>query len=440
MPKAIRYTLLSLRDLLVTAGPFIALAVALLALAYWWLDPMPPKQVRLATGPDQSAYAEFGKRYAKALARHGIEVKLISTEGSAQNLELLRAGQADLAFVKGGSNEQMIDPDNELESLGSLFVEPVWLFYREQSARKVSRGGTLSSLAELKGLRVNVGTEGSGIPSLMDKLFEVNRVERSAVQLSRLGQTPATVAFLNGELDALVFASAPESPMVQMLLQTPGVKLMNFAQNEAYARRFSFLSPVVLPRGVVDLAADLPAQDARLIATTATLLVHEDVHPALMQLFSQASLKLHGNAGWFNRAHEYPNLANNEFPLAKEAERTVRNGVPLLQRYLPYMLANLIERMWFALGVILAVLLPLSRVVPPLYAFRVRSRVFRWYAQLGAIERRLQTQPDSAPDLQEELQQLEARVGRIKVPLSYADELYALRSNIELVRRKLRQA
>jgi hypothetical protein len=316
-------------------------------------------------------------------------------------------------------------------------MEPVWLFYREEAARKVAADGTLNALADLKGLRVNVGTEGSGIPSLMDKLFEVNRIDRNTLQLARLGQTPATVDFLNGELDALVFASAPESSMVQMLLQTPGVKLMNFAQNEAYARRFAFLSPVTLPRGVVDLAADLPAQDVRLIASTATLLARQDVHPALMQLFSQASLKLHGNAGWFNRAHEFPNLANNEFPLAKEAERTVRQGVPLLQRYLPFMLANLMERMWLAMGLILAVLLPLSRVVPPLYEFRIRSRVFRWYGQLRAIEDQLQTQTDTTQELLAELSQLEARVAKVSVPLSYADELYALRNNIELVRRKL---
>lgn len=437
MPKAIRYTILSLRDLLASAGPFILLTVALLALAYWWLDPTPPKQVTLATGPAQSAYDNFGKRYASELARHGIEVKLINTEGSAENLVLLRDGKVDLAFVKGGSNEQQIDHENELESLGSLFVEPVWLFYREEAARKVSRGGTLNALADLKGLRVNVGTEGSGIPSLMDKLFEVNRIDRSTLQLSRLGQTPSTVAFLNGELDALVFASAPESSMVQMLLQTPGVKLMNFAQSEAYARRFAFLSPVTLPRGVVDLAADVPAQDVRLVATTATLLVHEAVHPALMQLFSQASLKLHGNAGWFNRAHEFPNLAYNEFPLAKEAERSIRQGVPLLQRYLPFMLANLLERMWLVMGLILAVLLPLSRVVPPLYEFRIRSRVFRWYGQLRAIEDELQAKSSTPQALLEELGKIEARVARVTVPLSYADELYALRSNIELVRRKL---
>ncbi len=440
MSPTLRHTLLSLRDLVLSAGPFALLAVGLLALAYWWLDPMPPKQVTLATGPAQSAYAEFGKRYVQAMARYGIEVRLLPSEGSSQNLKWLREGRADLGFVQGGSDELAASHDSGLEALGSLFVEPVWLFYRTAAARQVAPDATLSALGQLKGLRVNVGTAGSGVPSLMDKLFEVNRIEAKTIRISRLEQTPATVAFLNGELDALVFASAPEALMVQMLLQTPGVKLMDFAQSEAYSRRFAFLSPVTLPRGVVDLAGDVPARDVRLIATTTALLARDGVHPAVMQLFSQASLELHGKAGWFNRAHEFPNVANMEFPLAKEAERTIRNGVPLLQRYLPFSLANLMERMWLALGIIIAILLPLSRIVPPLYEFRIRSRVFRWYAQLREIEERLQTRPEAAQGLVDELGQLETRVEKISVPLSYADELYALRNHIEMVRQKLLRA
>ncbi|HOZ62837.1 MAG TPA: TAXI family TRAP transporter solute-binding subunit, partial [Burkholderiaceae bacterium] len=249
MPKAIRNTLLSLRDLLASAGPFILVAIVLLTLAYWWLDPNPPKRVTLATGPAQSAYAEFGTRYAKALAANGIQVVLLPSEGSSANLQLVREGKADLGFVQGGSGARDVSGDNAPVSLGSLFVEPVWLFYRAESASKVTPTGILGSLTQLKGLRVNVGTAGDGVPNLMNALFDVNRIESSGMTLSQLDQTSATVAFLNGELDALVFASAPESLMVQMLLQTPGIKLMDFAQNEAYSRRLPFLAAVSLPRG-----------------------------------------------------------------------------------------------------------------------------------------------------------------------------------------------
>ena len=440
MAKKISYALLSMRAMLVSAGPFILLALSLLALAYWWLDPNPPKQVTLATGPAQSAYAEFGTRYAKALAQNGIEVRLVPSEGSSANLQLLREGKIDLGFVQGGTDENPLNAQSGIESLGSLFVEPLWLFYKTQAAIDATSNDTLTSFGQLKTLRINVGTPGSGVPALMEKLFEVNRLELATLKLSKLEQTPATMAFLNNEVDAIVSASAPESPMVQMLLQTPGVKLLDFNQNEAYSRRFSFLTPVSLPRGVVDLAGDVPTSDVRLVAPTTTLLARDGVHPAILQLFSQASLKMHGSAGWFNRAREYPNVANTEFPLAQEADRTIRNGVPLLQRYLPFSLANLMERMWLALGIIIAVLLPLSRIVPPLYQFRIRSRIFRWYGQLRNIEERLGENTESPAVLLTELEALEVHAEKVTVPLSYADELYSLRNHIDMVRQKLRKA
>ena len=435
MPKTIRYTLLSLRDLAASVGPFVFLAVALLVLAYWWLDPNPPKRVTLATGPAQSAYEEFGKRYAKALAAEGIEVVTVPSDGSAANLQLLRDGKVDLGFVQGGTSDYSNEDEERLASLGSLFVEPLWLFYREASARKVTPSATLTSLTQLAGLRINMGTPGSGVPSLMTKLLESNRIEPTTLQISTLSQTPATVAFLGGELDAIVFASAPESLMVQMLLQTPGVRLMNFAQSEAYSRRFAFLSPARLPRGVVDLAGNIPPEDVRLVAPTTALVTRTTTHPALLQLFAQAGNQIHGGAGWFKRAREYPNIENNELPMAREAERAIKNGAPLLQRYLTFWMANLIERMWLVMGIIIAVLLPLSRIVPPLYTFRVRSRIFRWYGQLRNIEVRIDTDDNYA--LLQELNTLESNAEKITVPLSYTDELYALRSNIQLVRKKL---
>jgi TRAP transporter TAXI family solute receptor len=441
MSQNIRYTLLSLRDLAVSIGPFALLTLALLAFTYWWLDPNPPKRVVLATGPAQSAYDEFGKRYATALARYGITVELLSTEGSSANLELLRSGQADIGFVQGGSADFGYDEEESIVSLGSLFVEPLWLFYREDAAQRLKQKPTIANLSELQGGRVNVGTPGSGVPRLFATLLDVNRIDRQKMQLSELEQTPATVAFLDGELDALVFASAPESLMVQMLLQSPGVHLLDFAQSEAYSRRFAYLTPVVMPQGVVDLSKNVPAQDVRLVASTTSLLAGAKTHPAILQLFAQTATDLHGGGGWFSRAREYPSLEHSEVPLSPEAVRAIKNGPPFLQRYLPFWLANLVERMWLAMGLILALALPLSRVVPPLYAFRIRSRVFRWYAQLRSIEQRSQENdgPQQLSELLEQLDALEEKVEQVVVPLSYTDELYALRNNIALVRQKLLQ-
>ena len=444
MPKALRNTLLSIRDLLVTAGPFIAIAMILLTLAYFALDPNPPRRVVLATGPEQGAYAEFGKRYAAWLKQHGITVELRTTQGAAENLALLRdpASGVDLAFVQGGADEarpsgEAADDERagSLVSLGSLFYEPVWLFYREDSAQRLLKSPTLTTLTQLPGWKLNIGAAGSGVPNLMKKLLEANRIEASAITLLQQPQTPAVVSLLNAETDALVFASAPESLMVQMLLQTPGIKLFDFAQAEAYSRRFAFMSPVLLPRGVVDLAADVPPADVRLVAPTAALVAKRGTHAALIQLFVQGAQVIHGEAGWFQRKGEFPSARNTEFPLAKEADRYYRNGPPLLQHYLPFWLANLVDRMWVAMLSIIAILIPLSRIVPPLYEFRIRSRIFRWYGQLRAVEEAHGKRPND--ELEQELDAIETRVEQVSVPLSYADQLYALRSHINLVRRRL---
>jgi hypothetical protein len=187
---------------------------------------------------------------------------------------------------------------------------------------------------------------------------------------------------------------------------------------------------------VVDLARDLPPQDVRLVATTTALLARADTHPALLQLFALAARDFHGGAGWFNRAGTFPTVAHSEYAVSREAARTIASGAPFLQRWLPFWLANLVERMWLALGIIVAVMLPLSRIVPPLYQFRIRSRVFRWYGQLRDLEQRLVDEPHEAGAIARELDELQQRVGRISVPLSYADELYALRNNIDRVRER----
>jgi TRAP transporter TAXI family solute receptor len=438
VPRIVRETLISVRDLLIAWGPFFVIGIGLLILAYFLLDPMPPKHVVLGTGPENGAYAEFGKRYVEELKRYGIGVELRQTVGSRENLVLLRDGKQklDLAFVQGGASETIRTRAEEEQepvvSLGSLFFEPVWIFYRADSFKE------FTMLTQLRGKRVNIGARGSGTPGLMMRLLGANQIEREELQRSMLTDQDAVIALLEGKLDAIVLIAAPEAAYVQMLLQTPGIRLLEMAQAEAYARRYRYISPVVLPRGVAHLALDVPPRDLQLIAATTSLVAREDLHPALVQLFVQAAARIHSGSGWIARAGQFPSAAHNEFPLAKDAERYYRTGPPLLQQYLPFSLANLIDRMWVALFSIVVVLLPVSRMVPPLYRFRVRSRIFRWYRNLRVIETELEGNERPREELLASLDKLDARAAGVRVPLAYADQLYALRSHIDLVRARLR--
>lgn len=442
MPKTLKLILLSIRDLIASAGPIVFIVIGLLIAAYWWLQPQPPKHVTLATGPTGSAYAQFGKRYAAALKNTGIEVELKATSGSTENLQLLRSGGADVGFVRGGSADPKADDDAGLNSLGSLFYEPIWLFYRADTAQQIDRKtATLTSLTQLRGLRVNVDLQGSGLPEIMERLFKANRLGPDDLLLSNLEQGAAVGALEAGLLDVIVLSSAPQSPQVQRMLRSDDIKLMDFGQADAYSRRFPFLSPVTLPRGVVDLSKDLPPHDVTLLAATTSLLSREETHPALRQLFAETAQSVHSGAGWFNRARDFPNTRTSELPVSPEGDRAINGTPPVWKRYLPFWASNLIERMWLVLGGLLVLMLPLSRVVPPLYQFRVRRRVFRWYARLRDIEAKVDAKGEIKDSEQkallDDLDQLDRTVNKVAVPLSYADELYALRNNIYAVRKRV---
>ncbi len=437
--------LLSLRDLLVSAGPVLLLALGVLVAAYAWLDPQPPRQVTLATGPAGSAYAEFGTRYAQALARQGIRVRLLATEGAQANLQALRDGVADLAFVRGGSADPQADSEAGIASLGALFYEPVWVFHRTDATAGRAPAATpsvakeapgMTRLTQLRGLRVNIDQPGSGVPELVQRLLAANAIGGDDIVASQLPPEAATEALLGGSLDALVLVSAPESPVVGRLLRAPRIALMDVARADAYARRFAFVQSVTLPRGVADLAADLPPHDVALLATTTSLLTREQTHPALRQLFAQAAQGLHGDTGWFNRARDFPNTRTSELPVSPEGDRAINGTPPFWQRYLPFWASNLLERMWLVIGGLIVLLLPLSRVVPPLYTYRVRQRVFRWYARLRRIEARLAEAPAERELLLNELDELDRLANQTTVPLAHTDELYALRGHIEAVRRR----
>ncbi len=384
-------------DLVVGAGPvvvgllIVTLGVALYA-AYRVLDPTPSKHLVIATGPEQGAYAEFAKRYLPLLAEHGVTLELRSTQGSAENLSLLRDSTSGVqaAFVQGGVATATAGSTAALKSLGNVAYEPIWLFYSEASARARLGKTPLTRLSQLAGWRINTGPVGGGGATLFAQLAEANQLEATQLQLGDKPAVHGVVDLLQGRADALLMVAAADAPLVQYLLQTPGVALLGFPQAHAYERRFPFLRALMLPRGVIDLAGDRPPQDLPLVAATASLVVRDDLHPALVQLLVQAAHKAHGEAGWFNRAAEFPNPSATDLPLAQEAERFYRSGQPWLQRYLPFWLANFIDRMWIVLLPLLAVSIPLSRVLPPLIESRVRSRVYRWYAHLRAVEQALE--------------------------------------------------
>ena len=417
-----------------TIGLLIVLAGFLVA--YQFVEPAPPNHITLATGGPNGAYHAFGLELNALLAEQGIELELRNTAGSVENAALLAAGEVDLALIQGGTGLPTALVDGEpvgdaLRGLASLYFEPLWGFVRLEEGAQAS---SLSRLQQLQGLRVNRGAPGSGTRALVDELLTLNAMEASG--FSEHSTADASQQLLAGELDAVFVVGGATSPEVEALLRAEGIGLMNLERSEAYHLQHRYLSPLLLPAGAIDLAENRPGADVEMIGVTAMLASREDLHPALVDLVLLSAPAIVGGDGLFQRAGEFPTARFLSLPVGDEAARFHKRGPSFLQRYLPFWAATLIDRLIVMLVPLVALMLPLMRLFPPIYRWRVRSRIYKWYADLRDIEARMDS-GESGDALIAEVQRLEDEVKRVDTPLSYADELYHLRGHIELVQARI---
>lgn len=422
----------SWRDLLLSAAP-VALITALgIVAAYWVVQPAPPRTLTLTAGPEGSVFSLNAERYRKVLARNGIELKIEHSQGSLDNLRRLADAQfsVDVGFVQAGVFEG--EPPPGLVSLGSVFRQPLAVFYRGRAA--------VGMLSAFRGKRIAVGAEGSGARALALTLLKANGIAEDSAALLDLAGEAAAQALLGGKADvAFLMGDSATPPTMRRLIGTPGIHLMSFAQADAYARRYPYLEKLVLPMGALDFGANTPERDLALIGPTVDLVAREHLHPALSDLLIEAAQEVHGKASVLQRAGEFPAPLEHEFPVSDEAKRYYKSGKSFLYRLLPFWVASLADRIAILLVPIVLLLLPGLRVLPWLYSWRIRSRIYRWYGQLIALERGAQPQLAQADRraLLARLDEIEGAVNRIKVPVAYADQLYVLREHISFVRNRL---
>lgn len=414
-----------------------AVALLIIGLAFWvafrFVRPAPPHEFVISTGSDSGAYHVYGERYVELLARDSIEVKLRASSGSVENLKRLADGQSgvSVAFVQGGVGNATEYPN--LVTLAALYYEPLWVFYRGDRE--------LTLLSDLVDKSVAIGPEGSGTRALALALAAVSKMAERAKSFLPLGGSEAANALIAGKIDAALFVAGPDAPVVQRLLSDKGVRLMNLSQAEALSRRFPYLATVTLPRGVIDLAGDLPAKDITLVATTAYLVAREDFHPALISVLLQATSRVHRGGGLFHRPGDFPVAREGDFPLSDAAERYFRSGPPFLQRYMPFWVANLLQRLLVLLVPLIAVVIPVMRIFPGVYKWRVRMRVFRWYRALRIVDAETGKgpPPERVRELLSQLDEIEDHVSRTRVPLTYSDYAYNLKLHIDMVRARLQR-
>lgn len=421
------------REWLATGWPLVLIAGLGFWAAFQFVEPAPPRHLVITTGGEDGAYYSFAKRYQEVFARNGIELEIRTSAGSAENIERLQRGEAELAFVQGGG---LSERPQGLLSLGSVFYEPIWVFVRGRALP--------DRLTQLEGWRIGIGQEGSGVRALASQLLEANEIKVAGQRIVSLGGLEAAAELQQGRLDALFVIAAPEAPIVQVLLRSPGIQVMSFSQAEAYRRQFPFLSRLMLPEGGVDLVRNYPGQDTQLLATTANLVARDDLHPALLTLMLNAAREVHGGSGFFQSQGEFPAYKDSSFPLAEGAARFYQSGPPLLQRYLPFWLAVLADRFLVLALPLFALLFPLLRLAPALYTWRIRSRICRCYGELKFLENDIKQYYDGgladvaqSGDFRRRLDEIEAVANGLSLPLAFTDLLYTLREHINLVRKTL---
>jgi TRAP transporter TAXI family solute receptor len=403
--------------------PAAAVVLGVYAVLSRIVEPLPPRRITFSTGREGGAYHAFAREYAKLAAADGFTVEILPGAGSVQTLQRLAAGQAMTGFVQGGTAEAA--KTDGLLALGSLYYEPIWLFHR--------RAQPFRRIGDLRGLRIQIGEEGSGVRPLALRLLRDSGVTAQNSTLVGLTSEAAAAALESGRIDAGFFIMTPNVPLVRRLLLHPAVGLWNVQRTTAYTTRYRFLSTVTLGEGVVDLVTNVPDHDVTLLAATATLVVRDDVHPVIVRLLLKTAETLHSRPGLFEAPNAFPSDAFVELPLHEVARRYLRKGPPFLERFLPFWIAVTVERWALLILPPLGLLLPLIRFLPGLYNEQMRKRVTKWYRVVHEIDRTLeQCTPEEAREAAERLRRVQSELANMPPPpAGLMGELYDLKIHVE---------
>lgn len=417
----------------------VAVLAALLWLAVRYISPAPPRTLVMSTGATDGAYHRFGLRYQEILRANGIRLELQPSSGGMENIQRLNEGSASVGFVQGGTGLLATDPEalpesTALRSLATVAFEPVWIFTHTLDLSK--------GLGALAGKRIAVGLSGSGNLHVARQLLSTYgvRANTNGTVFVTEGGTAAAKMLRERQVDALIMIAAPQAQAVQQLLNEGQVRLASLEQVEGLAQRYPYFQPITLKRGAVDPARDLPSADVHLLATTANLVVHDDLHPALDYLLLEAAKQVHSQASLINRPGEFPNPRDTDYPLSDQAERYFKHGQPFLQNYLPFWVAIYVQRMLLWLLPLAAILVPLMRVLPGLVNWRRQSRLYRRYGELKYLELDLasrQLDDDERRSAQDQLDRIEDEIVKTKFAIEISDRVYTLRQHVDYVRAQL---
>jgi len=421
-------------------NPYALLALLVLLIVFvfgvlWTLIPAPPKSIAMATGFQDGLYYRFGERMQSSLKKEGVELQVLKTGGTLDNLALLADPKSgvDLAMVQGGVADVSQYP--HLVSIAGMFYEPVWVFYREASFKGAPDGLTL--LTQLKGKRVSIGNPGSGTNSIANLLLDTSGIKPADLEVQALTPQEGAAQLAAGKLDAVFVVAAVEAPLLKSFINLPGVQLMNFVQADAYTRALPFLTKVDVARGLLSIENDLPKLNRQMIAATATLVGRESISPAIVSLLLENAQDVLKSYSRLQKPGEFPSINGLDFPLQMDSEIYLKDGPSFLHRHLPFWTAVWVGRFARVVIPILAILIPLIAYIPALRDLSLRIRLSRIYAELKVLERTA-ANPNTREDCRQALLDIQMRVNAMNVSSLESKELYDLKGHVNMVRERLK--
>jgi TRAP-type uncharacterized transport system substrate-binding protein len=437
-PHPLRFPLkvstVSWKEIVQTVTPLVLLCAILVWAALHFVNTAPPHTITISAGPKGSTFEANAERYQKILARNGVTLKILESEGSIDNLRRMAdpKSKVDIALVVSGLS--IPEDTSNLESLGSMFYQPLTIFYR--SPKPITR------LSELQGHSISIGAEGTATRFMALAMLKANGIEPGgATKLLALEGEDARNALLHREVEA-IFLSGDSSPpaVIRELLHQDGVRLFDFEQANAYVRRFPYLNKLPIPTGAFDLGENLPPTDINLMAPAVELVARPNLHPVICDLLIEAAMEVHHHASLLQQAGQFPTPSMHAFPISAEAARYYKSGdKSFAYRYLPFWLASLLNRVIVVLVPIFVVVIPSLKYLPQLYRWRISSRIHKRYGELMALEREAlgPVSEERRQELLARLREIEKGVIKRRIPGSHAEQVYLLRQHIGFVREQL---
>ena len=413
-------------------------AVLLAAIAVQVVTSMPPRTLTILTGPEGGGFYVAAQAYQQIAKDKGFDLKIRTTDGASETLDLLEKGEADVGLMQGGVARRG-DPQ-VLRTIANVFYEPIWVFYRQDAFG----GEPFTRLSQANGKRIALGPTGSGTRELAGTMVAQAGLSPANTTLLNLAFDEAAEQLVAGDIDVAFFVLSDASELPWRLIRAPGIELMSMARADAYAFHYPWLDEVVLPEAGADVALGLPHEPKQLLATTASLLARADLHPDLVRLLVTAVVATHRNGGRFEEPGQFPNLELTELPAAAAAEaylQEIVRGRTLLDRYFPFWLASVLDRYLLFVIPALLIILPVLIRSPLAFQWYMRQRVVRWYRIVHDIEHRAQFM--SLAEIDAELQHLDELEHKISdelvVTTAYMPQVYQLRQHIEFVAAKLQK-